>query len=69
MNVPDSVIQFIEEEVRQANIEFNTLTGEMLEAQDKKAKLTGWRDARERCKKRIQRMERFLAELRAGGQS
>lgn len=68
MSTPD-VIAFLEEELRQAQIEFSTLTGEMLEAQDKKAKAGGWRDARTRAQKRIARLEKFLAELRAGGQS
>jgi hypothetical protein len=60
-----SVIPFLEEELRLAHIELSTLTGEMLEAQDKKAKAGGWRDARARCQKRIARIENFLGEARS----
>jgi hypothetical protein len=67
MSQPD-VIQFLENELHSAQIEFSTLTGEMLAAQDKKAKAGGWRDARERCKHRIARLEGFLAAIRPASQ-
>jgi hypothetical protein len=61
----EEAIQFIDEELRLAHIELNTITGEMLVAQDKKAKMTGWRDLRARCQKRIERMETFLKGARS----
>jgi hypothetical protein len=60
----NNVIDFLEEELRQANIELNTLTGELCLAQNSKVKVTPWRDARDRCRTRIARMETFLASIR-----
>lgn len=64
MSTLEETIQFIEEELRLARIEHNTITGEMQVAQCAKAKITGWRELRDRCQKRIERMEKFLASPR-----
>lgn len=60
--LPPSAIMFIKAEIEILRREKNEIVGEILEAQDKKMKMSGWKNQQAHCEARIARLEKLLNE-------